>query len=120
MLTTSQNIAEFWNVSTRPVQARGGFGLAIPTVEQRVKVIEKLGDVLPFSDRAYEEWRRLIVAYQVTGVAVHDAKLVATMITVGISHILTLNGDDFRRYSEIAAMTPEAVLALGSGTMPSP
>lgn len=110
LVTTSQNVAEFWNVSTRPAQARGGFGLAIPAVEQRVKLIERLGDVLPFSDSAYEQWRRLIVVQQIFGVAVHDAKLVATMIAANIQHILTLNDADFRRYTGITVLTPEAVV----------
>ena len=43
LVTTAQNIAEFWNVSTRPVTARGGYGLAVPIVEQRVQVVENLG-----------------------------------------------------------------------------
>ena len=58
LATTSQNIAELWNVSTRPASARGGFGLAVSVVEARVKVIEKLGAILPFSMAAYDEWRR--------------------------------------------------------------
>ena len=28
LVTTAQNIAEFWNVSTRPATARGGYGLS--------------------------------------------------------------------------------------------
>lgn len=119
LVTTSQNIAELWNVSTRPVQARGGFGLAIPAVEQRVKLIEKLGAVLPFSDRAYDEWRRLVV-HQVIGVAVHDAKLVATMIVGNIEHILTMNKSDFRRYSGITVLTPESVVGSTISSTPAP
>jgi predicted nucleic acid-binding protein len=63
LATTSQNIAEFWNVSTRPASARGGLGLPVSVVEARVKVIEKLGAVLPFSTDAYHEWRRLVVQH---------------------------------------------------------
>jgi predicted nucleic acid-binding protein len=112
LVTTAQNVAEFWNVSTRPAQARGGFGLDVAVAEQRLQLIEKLGGVLPFSDAAYGQWRRLIVAHQITGVAVHDARLVATMIAANIRHILTLNEADFRRYPPINALTPEAVVAL--------
>ena len=116
LLTTSQNVAEFWNVSTRPVQARGGFGLPVQAVD-RVKLIERIGDVLPFSDPAYEEWRRLVVKYQVVGVTVHDAKLVATMFAHNIQHILTLNQSDFRRYQGLTVLTPEAV--IGTTDLPS-
>jgi predicted nucleic acid-binding protein len=111
LVTASQNVAEFWNVSTRPVQARGGFGLPISAVDERVKLIEKLGNVLPFSDQAYAEWRRLVVRHQVMGVAVHDAKLVATMLAANIEHILTLNAADFRRYPGLVVLTPNAILA---------
>lgn len=110
LVTTSQNIAEFWNVSTRPVQARGGFGLPVAAVEERVKLIEKLGNVLPFSEQAYVEWRQLVVKHQVMGVAVHDAKLVATMLAANIQHILTLNAADFRRYQGLVVLTPDTVL----------
>jgi predicted nucleic acid-binding protein len=120
LATTSQNIAEFWNVCTRPVQARGGFGLDIPVVEQRVVLIEKLGVVLPFSDRAYAEWRRLIVAHQVIGVAVHDAKLVAMMIAANVQSILTMNESDFRRYAGISILTPEGVVGTMSGSGAAP
>src|SRR5947209_8656140 len=60
LVTTAQNIAEFWNVSTRPASARGGYGLPVSAVERRVQVIERLGVVLPFSVQAYREWRRLL------------------------------------------------------------
>jgi predicted nucleic acid-binding protein len=111
LVTTSQNIAEFWNVSTRPAQARGGLGLTVSAVDARVKFIEKLGDILPFSDRAYDEWRRLVVAHQIVGVAVHDAKLAATMLAANIQHILTLNEADFRRYAALSILTPAAVVS---------
>lgn len=110
LVTTSQNVAEFWNVSTRPAQARGGLGLPVTIVDARVKAIEKLGVVLPFSDRAYGEWRRLVVAHQIVGVAVHDARLVATMMAANIQHILTLNESDFRRYAGLTILTPEKVV----------
>jgi predicted nucleic acid-binding protein len=110
LLTTPQNIAEFWNVATRPANARGGFGLPVAIVDSRVKLIEKLGVVLPFSDRAYQEWRRLVVSHQITGVSVHDAKLVAAMTASNVQHVLTLNGADFMRYVAITVLTPEGVL----------
>jgi len=110
LVTSAQNIAEFWNVCTRPASARGGFGLAVPVVDERVKVIEKMGTVLPFPIRAYAEWRRLLVQHQITGVAVHDARLVATMIAANIGHILTMNDADFRRYAGLTVLTPAGVL----------
>ena len=111
LTTTAQNIAEFWNVATRPTTARGGYGLSVTIVEQRVLMIEKLGAVLPFSMRAYQEWRRLLVAHSIVGVAVHDARLVATMREAGIDHILTLNATDFQRYPGLTVLTPSLVVS---------
>jgi predicted nucleic acid-binding protein len=110
LVTTSQNIAEFWNVSTRPAQARVGLGLSVSATHDRVKLIERLGDVLSYSDKAYQEWRTLVLNHQITGVAVHDAKLAATMISMNIQTILTLNAADFRRYPGLTVITPESVL----------
>ena len=109
LVTTEQNVAEFWNVSTRPASARGGYGLAVSIVEQRVRLIERLGPVLPFSLRAYHEWRRLSVAHQITGVSVHDARIVASMWDANISHILTINDADFRRYPGLTILTPTSI-----------
>jgi predicted nucleic acid-binding protein len=110
LVTTAQNMAEFWNVSTRPAGARGGYELPVAMVDERAKVIERLGLVLPFTYRAYAEWRRLVVAHQVVGVSVHDARLIAVMSEFNITHILTFNGADFRRYPGLTILTPDLVL----------
>lgn len=34
-----QNVAEFWNVSTRPISARGGYGLSVEVTERRVRAL---------------------------------------------------------------------------------
>jgi hypothetical protein len=49
------------------------------------------------------------VTFAVSGVAVHDARLVAAMRAHGVYHILTLNDADFARYPGITAMNPTAV-----------
>lgn len=105
--TAAQNIAEFWNVSTRPRAARGRFGLPTSAVEMRVQWIERIALVLPFTVNDYREWRALVVHHQITGVSVHDSRLVAVMMA---NQILTLNTADFRRYSGISAVTPSEFL----------
>jgi predicted nucleic acid-binding protein len=57
----------------------------------------------------YAEWRSLVLAHNVRGVQVHDARLAATMQAYGLTRILTLNGDDFLRYAEIEAIHPREV-----------
>jgi predicted nucleic acid-binding protein len=49
------------------------------------------------------------MTHSVMGVEVHDAKLVASMNVYGITHLLTFNLTDFRRYSGITAVSPSDV-----------
>ncbi len=111
LVTCPQNIAEFWNVSTRPTSARGGYGHTPQLSDRRVAFIERNVSILPESHATYREWRRLVLAHNVQGVAVHDARLVAAMITHGVSTMITLNVPDFTRYRNIQALSPEEVLA---------
>lgn len=106
LVTSHQNISEFWNVATRPASARGGFGLTPDETHKRVQTIEKLGSVLPFTPRCYAIWRIILISHQIIGLAAHDARLIATMQSHGISHLLTLNGRDFQRYSGITVCAP--------------
>lgn len=111
LCTTAQNIAEFWNVSTRPMSARGGFGQDIPTTNRRVQFIEKFGQIISDQPDAYAEWRQLVVDYQVQGVSVHDARIVAVMQAASITTLITLNAADFARYATVTALMPQQVLA---------
>lgn len=101
---TAQNLAEFWNVSTRPTTARGGLGLSIADTDQAARVLERIITLLPDNPAVYGEWRRLLVAHNVQGVQVHDARLVAAMNVNGVTQILTLNAKDFARYPGITAV----------------
>lgn len=59
----------------------------------------------------YQKWHRLVVKFNVSGVQVHDARLVASMKVNNISHILTFNCKDFERYisEKIVAISPEQI-----------
>lgn len=108
--TTSQNFAEFWNVSTRPAD-RNGFGQTPVETDDLLKDLEAFFPVLPDSPEVYPVWKRLVVDYDVSGVQVHDARLAASMIVHNVKHILTFNVTDFIRYDSegIVAVDPAAV-----------
>ena len=108
--TTSQNFAEFWNVATRPTN-QNGFGHTLFETEQLLLGLERFFALLPDSPNVYPVWRRLVVKYDVSGVQVHDARLVAAMIVHNVTHILTFNATDFERYADegIVAADPAAV-----------
>ena len=115
-LTTFQNISEFWNVCTRPPEARGGLGLTLDETRRRLRTIERIATILPDSSDTFARWRDLVINHDVKGVQVHDAKLAALMSVHAVSHLLTLNPGDFARYSIVTAVTPEQLIA----TAPSP
>jgi len=110
LVISIQNAAEFWNVCTRPADARGGFGLSIEETDRRLRRIERLCLILPEQSNTYTVWKRLVKSHAARGVKVHDARLVAWMITHSVRHVLTLNSSDFARYPEIEALTPSSVL----------
>jgi hypothetical protein len=52
-----------------------------------------------------------VVQHQVLGKTAHDARIVAAMQRHQLSHILTFNVEDFRRYPAIQVLNPHAVAA---------
>jgi predicted nucleic acid-binding protein len=106
---TPQVIAEFWNVCTRPQTARGGLGLTIVQTERKADLIQKYFQLLPDNLAAFNEWRKLVSDYQISGVSVHDAKLVASMIAHGIQTLVTFNVRDFQRFPMITIVHPKDV-----------
>src|SRR6185312_918410 len=105
---TSQNLAEFRNASTRPA-ARNGFGLSPAEADRRARLFESRLRLLPDSLPVHEEWRRLLIDRGVSGVQVHDTRLVAAMRVHGLDRILTFNTKDFARFTEIKAVHPGEV-----------
>jgi predicted nucleic acid-binding protein len=107
---TSQNLAEFWNVCTRPAD-RNGFGFSVAETDERASLIEAKFSFAADSEATHQEWRKIVVAAGVSGIQVHDARMVAAMRVHGIANLLTLNAKDFRRFSGITVLSPDEVLA---------
>jgi predicted nucleic acid-binding protein len=105
---TSQNVGEFWNTCTRPLN-RNGYGLSPQEAERRAKYFEEKLQLLPDSLAVHQTWRQLLVTHNVSGVHVHDARLVAAMQVHGVSRILTFNNKDFARFSGIEAIHPRSI-----------
>jgi predicted nucleic acid-binding protein len=110
-LITTQNIAELWNVATRPV-VNNGLGLSGREVAKAYEdTIEPLCGVLVETDTVPDVFRRLLSQYDVVGKQVHDTRLVAIMLTWQVNSILTLNERNFLRYQPegIAIVTPASI-----------
>ncbi len=112
---TSQNLAEFWSVATRPLEANG-LNWSVDRAQQAISDLESLFAVLHESERVYHEWKRLVHWYQVRGRQVYDARLAAFVYAYGIDWLLTFDVEDFRRYTEIQVVHPrEAVQQIRFG-----
>ena len=107
---TPQNYVKFWNVATRPLN-KNGFGLAVSQANKLHKGLERDFPLLPDSAAVYPEWRRWVVAYGVSGIQVHDTRLVAFMNVHAITHILTFNTGDFARFA------PSGIVAIDSASV---
>ena len=108
LFITLQNVSEFWNVSTRPLD-KNGFGLSVAETEAELTKIEQIFDFLPDTLEVYKNWRELVVNHSVSGIQVHDAKIAAAMKAHNIQNLLTFNAKDFKRYTDIKAVEPKDV-----------
>ena len=105
---TAQNLIEFWAVCTRPV-ANNGLGLPIAQAEAEITSLREIFALLPDIPEILTEWEEIVSRYRVIGKQAHDAHLVAAMLVHGVTHILTFNTDDFKRYHEITVVNPQAI-----------
>ena len=99
-----QNLFEFWNVATRPLD-KNGLGMLPSQAATRVRALRNQFGVLPDVPAIYPAWERLAEIAQVSGKQVHDTRLAAFMLVHGLTHILTLNAKDFRRFEPLAGIT---------------
>lgn len=101
-----QNLIEFRNGATRPVEVNG-LGLSIAAAEFQAAEFEATFPLLPETPDIYPAWKALVQAAGVTGKQVHDARLVAVCHAYGITHILTFN---VRHFTRMATFAPGVVI----------
>jgi predicted nucleic acid-binding protein len=106
---TPQNLIEFWAVATRPID-KNGLGLSINQIVEETEKIKNIFLVYRDTHQIFTEWESLVIKYQVMGKQVHDTRLVAAMLTHNITHLLTFNVDDFKRFADIVVVDPRSVV----------
>ncbi len=104
----AQNLIEFWAVATRPI-IDNGLGLTVAQAEQELTKLKALFTILPDTADILPEREQLVVRHQVLGKQVHDARLVAAMKVHNVTHLLTFNTSDFKRFTGIVAVSPSSV-----------
>lgn len=112
-----QNLYEFWSVCTRPLTANG-LGKSVAEAVAELNNLKVLFTLLDDTPALYPMWERVVATHAVTGKNAHDARLVAAMLVHGLTHVLTFNDADFRRFTSIAVLTPAGVLASLTAPLP--
>jgi predicted nucleic acid-binding protein len=115
-----QNIYEFWTVATRPRTAAEGLGLTPVQAKAQVERFVAMFTLQFTDDRGlYQQWSKLAETHSCSGKAAHDARIIAAMNLLGLSHLLTFNPRDFQRYTPaITLLNPHQVAASGSPSPP--
>lgn len=103
-----QNLIEFWVVATRPLEVNG-LGLSVADGLQELEQMKTFFVLLPDTALIFSAWETLISKYKIIGKPSHDARLVAAMTVHNMTHLLTFNINDFKRFSEIIAIDPRDI-----------
>jgi predicted nucleic acid-binding protein len=103
-----QNLIEFWAVATRPT-INNGLGLSISQAELQVNNLKAMFLLWDDTPEIFSVWERIVTRYQVIGKQAHDARLVAAMEVHNVTHLLTFNDRDFKRFSEITVVNPQDI-----------
>jgi predicted nucleic acid-binding protein len=98
LATGSQVLREYLAVATRPVTANG-LDLAAEDALANVAAFRGRMRFLLESEPTWDRLRALIATYGCLGKQVHDANVVATALTSGITKLVTANTTDFRRFA---------------------
>lgn len=110
---TPQNIYEFWATATRPTgtppAGANGLGMPLERVDLWLTYFLRAFTLLPDSDRTPLEWRSLVQTYRIVGFKAHDARLAAAMIVHNVTHLLTFNAQDFRRFPHLTILDPASI-----------
>lgn len=104
-----QNLIELWNVATRPTQYNG-LGFSQSQAQAEVQRIETFFRLILDTSGIYAEWKRLVIAHAVEGKQVHDTRIAAAMNVHRITQLLTFNKGDFKRFTNILAVSPTELL----------
>jgi predicted nucleic acid-binding protein len=107
-LITSQVITEFWVVATRPMMVNG-LGWTVEKTEQAVQMLINQFDLLEETPAIFPQWLSLVTSHKILGKRAHDLRIQAVMLTHNISHILTLNPQDFVAIEGLRIIHPNSL-----------
>lgn len=98
LYTSGPILRAYLAVATRPVD-HNGLGRTQPAAIANVRALRARLKLLGEDVTVNERLLALLDTIECTGEQVHDANVVATMFVHGIDTVVTLNLDDFARFS---------------------
>ncbi len=107
----AQVIYEFWSVCTRSVESENGLGLTVTDTASKVRRLQQLFPVYRDERAIFDRWEELVTRHEVKGKKAHDARIVAAMLHHRLTHLLTFNDSDFKRFAEITVLRPSELAA---------
>jgi predicted nucleic acid-binding protein len=113
----AQNLYEFWVIATRPVE-QNGLGLSAAEAQRHLAEFETNLVAMADTPAVYAEWKRLVAQRSVLGKNAHDARIAAAMAAHGISHVVTFNSRDFKRFHDIINVVEPADIVQPASPMP--
>lgn len=105
---TPQVLIEFWVVATRPV-AVNGLGWTPEETELAVQMLINQFELLEETSDIFLIWLSLATTHRISGKRTHDLRIQAVVIAHNISHILTLNPQDFVEVEGITIVHPNSI-----------
>ena len=107
---TPQNLVELWAVATRPAEANG-LGHSTSEVAGLLLRFQLVFTMVPETPEIFVHWERIVLAYGVQGKPTHDARLIAAMKAHRLTHLLTFNDRDFRRFEGTASQGEDIMIS---------
>jgi len=101
-----QNLIEFWAVATWAIK-ENALGITPKQAVDELLKFKRLFAVMPDNGEIFSKGEQLVVTHNVSGKQAHDARLVAAMLVHDLSHLLTFNDRDFKRFPEITVVNPQ-------------
>lgn len=112
-----QTVYEFWAVATRPI-TNNGLGLSPAAGQIVVTNFLNLYPLIQEGSSVFSEWLGIVSSQPCLGKVAHDARYVAAMRSLGLTHLMTFNSADFARFAGITVIDPSSAVPPGPGITP--
>ncbi|MFP4282429.1 MAG: type II toxin-antitoxin system VapC family toxin [Opitutales bacterium] len=100
LFLSGQVLREYLVVATRPV-AQNGLGLDPQEANRNLGTFLQVAQLLPENADTARILRELVVHHALSGKRIHDAGIVATMLSHGLRDLKTWNPDEFSPFAEL-------------------